>query len=450
MDWRDEYKRKFVAPDEAVRVIKSGDRLGIPIETEPLALVSALVARAKRGEIRDIKLSMRSTDVDLGLSEPGLDQAIEVTLDTTVGVWRQLLDARKIDYMPSLTSRRLKAELEGRADGRPFDVVFIVVSPPDKNGFCSFGIFLSHKKSYTRASKKVIAEVKESPDMMVKTFGDNYIHISQIDYFVNHVTPPRKANPKAEIEDSARRIAEYVKEIIQDGDTIQHGPGSAVGPLPELGVFNSKRDLGIHSPLINSGLMRVIRDSDVFTGRRKTLNPEKHVTGSFDIARRGLRDEDQELLDYIDGNPSFLLKELPYVNDPLNIAANDNMIAVNNAISVDLTGQICSDSIGTRMWGGAGGQVDFAIGAFLAKGGKSITLLPSTASKGKISRIVPLLEKGTIVSVPRSFADYIVTEYGIARMLGRSQRERAEQLASIAHSDFRAELRREAEKLYWP
>ena len=239
-----------------------------------------------------------------------------------------------------------------------------------------------------------------------------------------------------------KAIARNISTLVRDGDTIGIGAGSIGRTLCGLGTFDGKQDLGYHSENIVDGIVQLVKDG-VITGKRKNFHQGKVVSNNFGAVS-------PEDLAYVNGNPTFELYPQEYVLDIRNVAANDNMVAINGALSVDLTGQIASESIGPRMYTGSGGQPEMVIGAMLSKGGRSITMLPSTAVNGSVSRITPYLDPGTIVTIPRNFADYIVTEFGIASLQGKSQRERALELISIAHPDFQAELRKEAYKLFWP
>lgn len=439
MKWYDEYKRKLVSPGEAVKLIKTGDTVVIPIDTEPQALSKALMDR--RGELENVTIMIRQPRYDLGWLKGGFSDSFNVILDTQAGIGSIALNEKRVDYVPFLTSLRFKDEHESWRKVRGIDVAMIVISTPDDNGFCSFGLYLSHKRDYARRAKKVLAEISNQPNMMVRIPGDNRIHVSEIDFFVEHIPIPHKQQSGLEPGYVERRIAEYVSTLVHDGDTIQLGPGFVTSSLAPLGTFSNKHDLGIHSAIINPGFLQLVR-LGVVNGKRKNVNPYKSVSGGF----RGI--EKMEDISFIDGNQNFEVRDMSYVNDIKVIASHDNMTAINSALAVDLTGQIAADSLGTRMLGGAGGQVDFVIGAMLSKGGRSITALHSTASNGTISRIVPTLENGTLVSIPRIFCDFVVTEYGIAKLWGKSQRERAAELIAIAHPDFRAELQRKAENIY--
>jgi 4-hydroxybutyrate CoA-transferase len=427
-----------VSPGEAVKIIESGDTVVIPVATEVQALSSALMNRGN--ELKNVTVLLRMPRCDLGWLGGDVGDAFNIILDTQPASFgAKFMNEKGLDLIPFLYGLRFKGEHDARRRAQDIDVVMIVVSPPDENGLCSFGLYLSHKKDYTSRAKKVLAEVCDSPAMRVRTPGDNYIHISDIDFFVEHIPAPIQ-EPQQKHDELDKQIAEYVSTVVRDDDTLELGPGLAAS-LPGLGTFDDKRDLGIHSPIIGPGLLDLIR-RDIVTGRRKNLYPGKAVSSGFRWV------ESEEDIAFIDGNPVFEVRSSSYVNDIRVIASNDRMVAINGILAIDLAGQIAADSIGTRMFGGAGGQVDFSIGSVLSKGGCSIAVLRSTASKGTVSRIVSSFEPGTIVSLPWTFVDYVVTEYGIAKLLGKSRRQRAEELTAIAHLDFRGELATQAQKLF--
>ena len=292
----------------------------------------------------------------------------------------------------------------------------------------------------------MLAEVNKN---LIRTYGDNFIHVSEIDYFVEHTPtgrPPgatdmlgRKTTGPGEIE---KTISQYVASLIKDGDVLEIGVGGAAEWIPQLGALDNKLDLGWHSENTPRGIPTLIREG-VITGKRKTLHPGKAIATAVG---GGTKEE----MDFINMNPLFEVYGSDYVLSPRVIASNDNIVAINSALMVDLGGQIAAESFGPTTVGGTGGQLAFAIGANLSKGGRSIVAFPSTARDGAVSRIVPFLEAGTIITVPRTLADIIVTEYGIANLRGKTQRERSQELIGIAHPDFRAELGKEARRLYWP
>jgi 4-hydroxybutyrate CoA-transferase len=433
MDARADFEHKLMTPDQAVQIVHSGDLVGIPIGVAPASLCQALSRR--RGELHDVTVSTRSPQVDPGWFGPGWRDSFRIVVDTVVGIAGPAIDNHLVDYTPWLTSQRFKAEDEARPDARRPDVAFVIVSPPDADGMCSFGHRLSHKKSYARRARKIIAEVDRT---LLRPVGEGYLHVSEIAAFVEHV-PQTRTLPSDGISAEATLIAPFVKQLLRDGDTIQLGPGGVLDALPDLGLFADFNDLGCHSAVARPTYMRALGAGN-FTGARKTTYPGVAVSSGWEAT--------DDCLAMLEGNRKYLLLDQEQVNDIRTIASHDNMVAINGAISVDLGGQIGADTIGPRLYHGSAGQIEFAIGAALSRGGRNITIVQSTAAHGRVSRIVPMFEPGTVVSVLRPFADYVVTEFGIAALWGKSLRERAEALIGVAHPSFSEELRSEARRLY--
>jgi len=436
MDWREEYQRKLVSPEEAVKTIKSGDRVFFTLGRQAEAIGLALAARKE--DLRRVKIQVFTPDRDFGWYDRGWEESFEITVGFGMPIVWEMMAERRCDMLVSGLTRPDAAE-------EVVGVVIVEVSPPDEHGFCSFGQSLWNKKEMVQAAKLVLAEVNSR---LIRTYGTNYVHVSEIDYFVEH-TPSERLPGRADLRGKAvsgprkelKRIAEHLATLIKDGDTLEIGVGTTTEPLPQLGIFDNRQDLGWHSEHTPGRVIGLVREG-VFTAKCKTINRGKIIATAFGGSR--------EDLEYVQMNPTFELHSVNYVNDPRTISAHDNMVAIDNALGVDLTGQITAESIGPRMLGGTGGQLCFTIGAAFSRGGRAITVLPSTAREGSISRIVGMLEPGTAVTVPRSLADIIVTEHGIASLRGKTQRQRAGEMIAVAHPDFRAELRREAKKLYWP
>jgi 4-hydroxybutyrate CoA-transferase len=485
MSWRDEYQRKLVTAEEAVKVVKSGDLVAMTMGQQPKKLCEALVARF--GELENVEILQADPLVDFGWFQPDFQKAFRVNVENAYrGFVRDAIYEKRADFTPNLYSFRFKPIDDNRPEKRDINVFMTVVAPPDDHGFCSFGHSVWNKPGYARRAKKVLVEVDEN---QIRTFGGNYIHISEIDYFVEH-TPPIMSNeevarllasmaaePRAALEivvpaiplqqraellprlaplktsqirdiartlgvgepdEPTKRIAELVSSLIKDGDTIQIGYSMVTVWFPRLGVFDNKHDLGWHSEIMPIGVPQMV-EAGLFSGARKTIHRGKAVSTRVTVAF-----EEQKICHL---NPRFELYDVEYINDVRTIAAHDNMVAMNGAISVDLTGQINVEVMpGNYPWNGTGGQPEFVIGSLLSKGGRSIHVLRSNA--GTASRIVPTLPEGTPVAIPRSFADCIVTEYGIARLMGKSLRQRAQELIAIAHPDHRAELTRRAKELF--
>jgi len=437
MDWEQHYRSKQVSAEEAVKVVKSGDRVVYSLFSQAPAITEALAARKE--ELRDVDILVPTPIWFYSWLEPGWEDSFKPTCVFVTPFNRQAMDEKRSDYWVGLTSYYCRAsDPVVRPVQKDIDVVVIQMSPPNQHGYCCFGAFHWDKKAVAKRGKIVLAEVDE---MQIRTYGDNYIHVSEIDRFVEHTSPPFQSPLPAVFDDTAKKIAEHVSSLIEDGDTIQIGTGGYTNTLPALGVFDDKEDLGWHSELTPPGVVDLVKKG-LFRGPRKTLHPNK-VVGTW----MGNSPED---FAYVNENPLFEVYPGDYVIDIRVIAAHDNMVSINHAMGVDLTGQIACESIGPRMYSGVGGQPEFTIGAMLSKGGRAITVLPSTAAEGKISRISPALLPGTVVTIPRYFADHVVTEYGIARLRGKTQRQRAQELIAVAHPDFRSELKKEAEKLFWP
>jgi acetyl-CoA hydrolase len=345
---------------------------------------------------------------------------------------REAVHQGRADFTPCLLS---EVPLLFRNGHLPLDVVLIHVSPPDEHGFCSLGIEAGLTKTPAQMANTVIAEVNEQ---MPRTLGDSFIHFSKIDKAIP-VNYPLAELPMGETNELSMEIGQHIAELIEDGSTMQMG----IGAIPDavLHFLSDKRDLGVHTELFSDGVVKLVSEG-VITNEKKTLHPGKIVAG-FVLGT-------QKLYDFVDDNPIVELHPTEYVNDPFVIAQNEKMISINSAIEVDLTGQVCADSIGPKLYSGVGGQLDFVYGAARSKGGKPIIALPSTATlrDGKrISRIVPLLKHGAGVVTTRNHVHYIATEFGVAHLYGKSIRQRARALIDIAHPDFQEELERDAREL---
>jgi acyl-CoA hydrolase len=428
-----EYHDKLTSAEEAVALVRDGDTVGIGVGTEPAALAAALAARR---DLSGVTVVAMGPQTDFGWLAEG--SPFRLRLDMATGFAQRAVNEGRADYAPLLMSRRFKAADEGRAGSERLDVALVVVSPPDRHGYCSFGHTLFNKRSYARRARTVLAEVDSG---QVRTFGTNRIHVSEVTRFVERSEPLASfvmlpASPSAE----AATIRDFVRPLIPDGAVLQIGPGSNVAGLIPIGLLDGKDDLGVHTAVIGTEMLAAIRAGD-FRGRHKTLHPGVIVTSGF----AGMPRVD---LDFVDENPLFEVYDAEYVNDVCTIAAHDRMLTLNGAIGVDLTGQIAADGWGAQMWSGAAGQIEFAVGAALSRGGRAISVLKATAEGGRTSRIVPVLPAATPVSIMRTFADTIVTEFGVAELVGKSLRERSEALIAIAHPDFHGELRAEAKRLY--
>jgi len=437
---QEEYQRKLVTPEEAVKVVKPGDHVAFTYGREPLALGLALAKR--KDELKDVTVFVRTPGRDFGWYDPGWEDSFQIEISYVLPIVREMAHEHRCDFrIGGLLSLSSDDPVVTNAD-----VLLVEVSPPDDRGFCSFGASVWGKKRQVQMAKKVLAEVNPN---LIRTYGDNFVHVSEIDYFVEHQTTGkmpgatdllgRKTWQPGEVE---KVIASHVSTLINDGDTLQIGVGSTSEWIVQLGALDNKHDLGWHSETTPRGIIKLVREG-VITGKYKQIHTGKAVA----VAVGGGTMEDME---FVNGNPMFELYDGDYVLNPRVVSQLDNMAAINSAVCVDLTGQIGAESIGTSMVSGTGGQLAFAVGCQLSKGGHFITTLPATARGGTVSRIVSIMEPGTIITVPRTLADTVVTEYGIARLKGKTQRERATALIKIAHPDFRAKLEKAAKELFWP
>lgn len=436
MDWSHKYEELLVSPEEAVQVVESGDLVLFAMGREPNGLGLALAARKE--ELNNVRICVPFAARDFGWYDPGWDDSFNVEASYIMPIVSNMMREKRCDYVIGTLA------WQHYWDNGQTDILMLEVGPPNKQGYCSLGASCWHKKWQIKNAMKVLAEVNPA---VIKTYGDNSVHISEIDVLVRHVASGREISTGDMTGKSMRgpskadtKIAEYVGSLVQDGDTIEIGAGGTSEWIPMLGVFDNKNDLGLHTEVCPPGIIDLVKNG-VITGKHKTVHQGKAVCTAVGGTRQHL--------DFVNENPAFELYDASYVLDPRVIAAHDNMVAINSSVSVDLTGQINTESIGATMIAGSGGQPAFAIGASLSKGGKYIVALPSTAVNGKVSRISAQFPEGSVVGVPRILTDYVVTEYGIAQLKGHTQRRRAEALIAIAHPDFRAGLEREAQRLFW-
>ena len=489
MDWIHRYNQDIVTPEEAVEIVESGARVMVdPSVTS--AIPNALAARGR--ELSNVRIMFQGPFEEQDWLKEDYEGGFNLVGQFYLGAFsRPVHDRRRMDYFPMIMSHQFKPYVEKREPEFEADVAIVHVSTPDELGYCSFGAGIWDCRRWAQTAKKVIAQHDPT---FIRTYGDNYIHLSEIDRSVHYVPPEitvEEAMPiiggvkdeqvkaavlrflpdmsgdqrqqwvpylcsknAAEVRAMAQDMgwgdppeedkpfADHIAELVPDGSTVQIGVGTPGRYLPRLGAFDSKRDLGWHSEMAAPGVLDLVR-AGVINGSRKTIHRDKLVGTS-------VHGSSPDEIRWAHMNPLIELYDAEYVINVRTVAAHDNYRAINNAISVDLTGQINAETIGTRMWNGTGGQTELHLGAVLSRGGMAITLLRSTAAGGKVSRIVPQLPEGGVVTIPRTFADTVVTEYGIARLLGKSQRERAEEMISVAHPEFRSDLRKSARKLFYP
>jgi 4-hydroxybutyrate CoA-transferase len=344
---------------------------------------------------------------------------------------REAINDGRADYTPIYLS-----EIEGLFETgvMPIDVALLQLSPPDPHGFCSFGVGVDTSLTAAKYARYVVAQIN---DQMPRTYGDSFIHVTDLHAIVDSCRPLCEMKQPL-ITDMHKAIARNVADLIEDGAVLQTG----IGGIPDavLPFLMDRKDLAIHSELVSNGLIPLI-EAGVITGARKNFKPRKIILG-FAIGTK-------RLFDFLDNNPIFEFHPTAYTNDPELIARNDDMVAINSALQIDLTGQVCSDSIGSQFYSGIGGQVDFLRGDARSKGGKSIITISSTAKDGTISRIVPMLSPGAGVVTSRGLIRYVVTEYGVAYLHGKTIRQRAQALIDISHPKFREELYQFCEKTKW-
>jgi acyl-CoA hydrolase len=423
MNWLDQYKKKIVSLEDAVSVVKSGDRIFISGNAAtPTLLTGALVER--KADLLDVEVNHILLLGEDPLSKPGIEKHFRHNSLFVGAADRQAIAEGRSDYVPVHLS-----EIPGLFIDKiiPIDVAFVHLSPPDEHGFMSFGVECAASKAAAEGAKLVVAQVN---DRMPRTLGDVFIHFSRVHKIVE-CSEPLQTLKEGASTDLERRIASHITNLVDDGSTLQLG----IGGIPDavLALLDGKRDLGIHTEMVSDGVMKAI-DRGIITNLKKTLHPGK-VVATFVLGTN-------TLYEYVNNNPLFEMHPCQYTNNPFVISQNEKMVAINSAIEVDITGQVCSDSIGIRIYSGFGGQVDFIRGAGYSKGGKPIIALPASTKDGKTSRIVPQLKLGAGVVTTRADVHYVVTEFGVASLHGKNLRQRAEALIAIAHPNFQAELER--------
>jgi len=432
--WIQKYNSKTVTAEKALEVLKSGDNVVIqPGCAAPFELIRAMVNR--KDELRDVTVYHILIVGDLPYLEPGMEKHFKHKAFFIGGNARKAVNEGRSEFIPIFLSEVTMLFKKGIIQS---DVALIQVSPPDEHGFCSYGIDVGNIKTPAEKAKVVIAQV--NPEMP-RGLGNSFIHVNKIDYIVEHTAPLLELpqvdpNCSPEMLKVYDKIGENIAGMIEDGSTLQMG----IGAIPDsvLKYLHNHKDLGIHTEMFSDGIVELVEEG-IINGEKKTLHPGKIIAG-FCLGTK-------KSYEFIDNNPVIEFHPQEYVNDPFVIAKNNKMVAINSAIEVDLTGQVCSDSIGTKFYSGIGGQVDFIRGAAHSDGGKPIIALPSSTKDGKISRIVPTLKPGAGVVTSRGDVHYVVTEFGIAELYGKTVQERAKALIEVAHPDFREELTAYASKV---
>lgn len=413
---------KVVDAATAVSYIKSGSRVFIGTGCgEPQHLIKAMV---KDASIQDIMVyQMLSSTFAQFIDDESFRRRFSPKLFFISDSMRKAAFEGKIDYIPAYLSQIPRMFASQRIG---LDVALVQVSPPDKFGYCSLGVSVDITRSGLENARRVIAQVNP---LMPRTWGDSFVHVDAIDWLVPFEEPLVEMFPVVKHTEIARRIGHFVAQLVDDEATLQIGFGHL--PIAIVQSLDQKKDLGLHTQLITDGLLPLF-EKKVITNEKKSLLPGR-VVASLCMGSK-------KLYDYVDNNPAFYFRSSEFVNDPTVIARNDNLISISSALEVDLTGQICSDSVGYMFYSGIGDQVDFLRGSSMSKGGFSIVALPSTAQDGAVSRIVPHLSQGAGVATTRGDVNFVITEYGIAELQGKSIYQRVMELAQIAHPKFREQL----------
>jgi acetyl-CoA hydrolase len=430
------YQSRVTTAQEAVKVIKSGHRVFLTGNVSvPQKILAALVEYAPN--VNDVEICQALTVGSADYVSPEMEGHLRVNSMFISANIRKAVQEGRADFTPVLLS---EFPLLFKRGVLPLDVAIIHVSTPDEHGFCSLGVEVGLTKSAAEAAKVIIAEVNEQ---MPRTLGDAFIHVSRLTHIVpvNYPIPEHNMASEGGSDGIVEKIAGHVAELIPDGATMQLGIGSI--PDAVLKFLYNKKDLGIHTELFSDGVIDLF-NAGVLTNARKTLHPGKIVAGFILGTKR--------LYDWVNDNPMIELHPSEYVNDPFVVAQNDRMVAVNSAIEVDLTGQVCADSIGPKLYSGVGGQLDFIYGASRSKGGVPIIALPSTAAMRDgtvVSKIAGMLKLGAGVVTSRNHVRFVVTEHGVADLYGRTIRQRAQSLINIAAPQFREELEKQAKELHY-
>jgi acyl-CoA hydrolase/GNAT superfamily N-acetyltransferase len=429
IEWLKNYcPKKLMGAEEAVSKIKRGSRVFIGTGCgEPQHLIKTMVNDIS---MQDIMIyQMLSSTLSQFINDELFFKRFSLKLFFISNTMRKAAFEGKIDYIPVYLSEIPKLFSNQRIG---LDVALIQVSPPDKFGYCSLGVSVDITRAGVENAGLTIAQVNPR---MPRTFGDSFVHVDEIDYMVLYEEPLVEALPRIKDNEVSRRIGLYVSQLVHNGDTLQIGFGHL--PYAILQYLDKKKDLGIHTQLITDGFLPLF-EKNVITNKRKTLLPGM-VVASLCMGS-------EKIYNYVDNNPKFYFRSSEFVNNPNVIARNDNLVSISSALEVDLTGQVCSDSMGYLFYSGIGDQVDFIRGSAMSNGGFSIIALPSTAKNGTVSRIVSHLSEGAGVATTRGDVNFVITEYGIAELKGKGIYQRVMELAQIAHPKFREELIEVAKK----
>lgn len=428
MDWKKIYQERLTSAEEALKCIPNEGRVVTGhCVGEPAYLMTVMAQQKER--YKDVEVCHM---VSLGKNEyaqEGMEEHFHHNALFVGANTRNAVKSGRGDYTPCFFYEVPKLF----KNALPIDVALIMVTPPDENGKVSLGVSVDYTLAAAKNAKYVVAQVN---DQMPYTYGESLLDVSEIDYFVEHSAPLPELKPSV-LGDVEKKIGAYCASLIQDGDTLQLG----IGAIPDavLLCLKDKKDLGIHSEMFSDGVVELV-EAGVINGQKKSLLPGKIVANFLMGSKR--------LYDFVDHNKDIAMYPVDFTNDPVIVAKNDRIVCINSSVQVDLMGQACSESVGLTQISGVGGQVDFVRGASMAKNGISILAFSSTAAKGKISKIVPFLDEGAAVTTSRNDIDYVITEYGIAHLKGKTLKERAKALIAIAHPDFRPGLADEFEKRF--
>lgn len=425
----EDYKSKVVSAQEAIKAIKSGDTIVLSHAAgAPQLTIKALCENYKN--YQDVKIYHMLLLGETPYCAPEMEGHFRHLTNFAGGNTRQAIAEGRADFFPMFFYQVPRALREGTI---PVDVAVIQVSEPNAEGYCSYGVSCDYTRPAAECAKVVIAEMnKQTPFVR----GNNLIHVSKLDYIIEGDYPLYEI-PRPKIGATEEAIGSNVASLVKDGDTLQLG----IGAIPDavLLFLKDKKELGIHTEMFSDGVLELVR-AGVITGSRKEIDKGK-LTATFLMGTK-------DLYDFIDNNPDVHLDSVDVINNPCTVMQFDRIVSINSCIEVDLMGQVCSETIGYKQFSGTGGQVDYVRGAAMSGHGVSIMAMPATAAKGTVSRIVPILAEGAAVTTSRNDVDYVVTEFGVARLKGRTLRERAKALIAIAHPDFRASLTEELNKRF--
>ena len=418
-------KINYVTPPEAFKDIQTGDRIFVQGSAcTPLHLLKELAKEAPR--LKDVEVVSITLQGDIEINKPEYKNSFRLNSLFTSEPSRKAIAEGRADFVPIFLSDIPDLFIKGVL---PLKAALVQVSPPDKHGYCTLGVSVDVARAACLSAEIIIGLVNPN---VPRTHGDGSIHSTRFKYMVYHEAPLPEVDYGAKITDTEMSIAKYVSELIDDGATLQMG----IGTIPDavFKTLGNHKHLGVHTEMLSDGIIELF-EKDVIDNTRKKIHPNKTVTGFAFGTRR--------LYDYVDDNDAFMFLDIDYVNNPIVIMRNPKVVAINSAIEVDITGQVCADSIGTYQYSGIGGQMDFIRGAALSEGGKPIIALTSRTNKG-LSRIVSTLKQGAGVVTTRGHTHYVITEYGVAYLYGKNLRQRAKELINIAHPDDREMLEREA------